>query len=40
MPTRTQRICIEDTDIHIEGEGSQTIVMIHGWPDTYRLWDG
>lgn len=22
-----------------EGQGEQTIVMIHGWPDTYRLWD-
>jgi pimeloyl-ACP methyl ester carboxylesterase len=26
------------SDIHVEGEG-ETIVMIHGWPDTYRLWD-
>ena len=23
----------------IEGTGSTAIVMIHGWPDTYRLWD-
>lgn len=27
-------------DRHIEGAGPKTIVMIHGWPDTYRLWDG
>jgi cis-3-alkyl-4-acyloxetan-2-one decarboxylase len=27
------------TDIYIEGSGTETIVMIHGWPDTYRLWD-
>ncbi len=27
-------------DLHIEGAGPKTIVMIHGWPDTYRLWDG
>ena len=27
-------------DIHIEGEGAHTVVMIHGWPDTHRLWDG
>ena len=26
-------------DIHIEGSGAETIVMVHGWPDTYRLWD-
>ena len=23
----------------MEGEGAETIVMIHGWPDTYRLWE-
>ena len=22
-----------------EGQGSQTVVCIHGWPDSYRLWD-
>lgn len=27
-------------DRHIEGAGPKTILMIHGWPDTYRLWDG
>ncbi len=25
--------------MHIEGTGPETIVMVHGWPDTYRLWD-
>src|SRR5437868_8864237 len=29
---------IDGTDVHIEGEGTETIVMIHGWPDTWRLW--
>jgi cis-3-alkyl-4-acyloxetan-2-one decarboxylase len=24
----------------VEGDGPRTIVMIHGWPDTHRLWDG
>jgi pimeloyl-ACP methyl ester carboxylesterase len=24
----------------VEGSGPKSIVMIHGWPDTYRLWDG
>lgn len=24
----------------VEGHGERTIVMIHGWPDTLRLWDG
>jgi len=23
----------------IEGEGSDALVMIHGWPDTHHLWD-
>ena len=27
-------------DVHVEGpEGAPAIVMVHGWPDTYRLWD-
>jgi pimeloyl-ACP methyl ester carboxylesterase len=28
-----------EADLHIEGTGPETILMIHGWPDTYRLWD-
>jgi pimeloyl-ACP methyl ester carboxylesterase len=27
-------------EVIVEGTGAKTIVMIHGWPDTYRLWDG
>lgn len=34
-----KKINVRDVDVFIEGEGSETIVMIHGWPDTYRLWD-
>lgn len=30
---------IDGIDIHIEGDGPGTMVMIHGWPDTWRLWD-
>ena len=30
---------IDGIDIHVEGEGPGTMVMIHGWPDTWRLWD-
>lgn len=30
---------IDGVDVRVEGGGSQTIVMVHGWPDTYRLWD-
>ena len=28
-----------DVNVHIEGDGAETIVMVPGWPDTYRLWD-
>ena len=31
---------VDGIEVHVEGEGSHTIVMIHGWPDTHRLWDG
>ncbi len=30
---------IDDTELHVQGDGPHTIVMLHGWPDTYRLWD-
>jgi len=26
-------------DAIVEGAGARAIVMIHGWPDTHRLWD-
>ena len=29
---------IAGVDVFVEGEGLETIVMIHGWPDTYRIW--
>jgi pimeloyl-ACP methyl ester carboxylesterase len=32
-------VSIEDVDVLVEGDGAETIVMVHGWPDTYRLWD-
>src|SRR4051794_26458178 len=30
---------LDSLDLHVEGEGDQSILMIHGWPDTYRLWE-
>lgn len=30
---------IEGVDVFVEGQGEETLLMIHGWPDTYRLWD-
>jgi pimeloyl-ACP methyl ester carboxylesterase len=33
------RISVNGIDIHFEGDHPHTVVMLHGWPDTYRLWD-
>lgn len=30
---------IDGTSVTIEGEGPVSIVFVHGWPDTDRLWD-
>lgn len=30
---------IDGIDVHVEGQGDETLVMLHGWPDTWRLWD-
>ena len=30
---------IDGVEVVIEGEGPASIVMVHGWPDTHRLWD-
>jgi pimeloyl-ACP methyl ester carboxylesterase len=35
MPTKS----FHEVEVHIEGDGPETILMVHGWPDTYRLWD-
>jgi len=32
-------VSFREVDVHIEGDGAETIFMVHGWPDTYRLWD-
>ena len=25
-------------DVLISGSGPETLLMVHGWPDTFRLW--
>jgi pimeloyl-ACP methyl ester carboxylesterase len=35
----TSPLEVDGIDVFVEGEGDESIVMIHGWPDTYRLWD-
>jgi pimeloyl-ACP methyl ester carboxylesterase len=32
-------VAVAGVDVHVDGDGPDTIVMVHGWPDTYRLWD-
>jgi pimeloyl-ACP methyl ester carboxylesterase len=36
----TPALQIQGIDIHQDGQGTHVIVMVHGWPDSYRLWDG
>ncbi|MEO7105371.1 MAG: alpha/beta hydrolase [Rhodoferax sp.] len=31
---------VEGAELLIEGDRAHTVVMLHGWPDTLRLWDG
>src|SRR6185295_18160654 len=33
------RLRVDNVDVVLEGRGDKAVVMIHGWPDTYRLWD-
>ncbi len=33
-------LTIDGIEVYIEGNGPKTLIMIHGWPDTHRLWDG
>lgn len=35
----TTTTTIEGIEVLSEGEGEHVVVMIHGWPDTHRLWD-
>lgn len=30
---------IADVEVLVEGRGARSILMLHGWPDTCRLWD-
>lgn len=30
---------VDGVDVRVEGHGSETLLMLHGWPDTLALWD-
>jgi pimeloyl-ACP methyl ester carboxylesterase len=36
---QTAQLHIDGIEIHIDGDGPEVLLMIHGWPDTWRLWD-
>lgn len=40
QPGPVPELVIDDVDVFIDGVGPQTVVMVHGWPDTPALWDG
>jgi pimeloyl-ACP methyl ester carboxylesterase len=33
------QLVIDGVTVHVEGQGQETILMIHGWPHDRRLWD-
>jgi pimeloyl-ACP methyl ester carboxylesterase len=43
VSTNPSAATVDGIDLHIDGPvanaNAETIVMIHGWPDTHRLWD-
>lgn len=32
-------LSVDGTPVHLDGSGPETLVMIHGWPDSLVLWD-
>jgi pimeloyl-ACP methyl ester carboxylesterase len=32
-------VVVDGVAVQIDGEGEDVLLMIHGWPDTHRLWD-
>jgi pimeloyl-ACP methyl ester carboxylesterase len=32
-------LVVDGIPVWVEGSGPETLLMIHGWPDTHRLWD-
>jgi pimeloyl-ACP methyl ester carboxylesterase len=31
---------VDGTEVWLQGQGDEVILMLHGWPDTRTLWDG
>jgi pimeloyl-ACP methyl ester carboxylesterase len=30
---------VDGTEVLLQGQGDQVVLMLHGWPDTHALWD-
>lgn len=30
---------IDDVTVHVQGQGEQILLLLHGWPDSHQLWD-
>lgn len=39
VPGPAPELVVDDVDVFIDGHGTHTLVMVHGWPDTPALWD-
>ncbi|WP_296508033.1 alpha/beta hydrolase [Rhodoferax sp.] len=37
---QTRKMPIQGMEVQLEGRGSRTVLMLHGWPDTLDVWDG
>lgn len=37
--TQANTFNVDGVDAFVEGAGTETLLMIHGWPDTHRIWD-
>jgi pimeloyl-ACP methyl ester carboxylesterase len=35
----SERVWVDGVEVVVEGSGAETLLMLHGWPDTLRLWD-
>jgi cis-3-alkyl-4-acyloxetan-2-one decarboxylase len=35
-----ERLEVGGVEVFVEGDGPDTLLLLHGWPDTHRLWDG
>ncbi|NML44402.1 alpha/beta hydrolase [Ramlibacter sp. G-1-2-2] len=34
-----QTLVVDGVEVQVEGTGPETLLLLHGWPDTLQLWD-